>query len=416
MKARKVLFAVFVAVGLMGLSAADLMEDRASDGRVATKPVSMAMASKAGMEQKMKALEKTDEALKKEVAKIPILEREHQELQTAVSKLSKIDQQGRHTNPVASKKSATTDQQGQAGKDRAAVRSWLNKKTKKKLVRNAVELYDTREEKKDAKSRLTRQLKIAMLRKRNINRKARKVCEKGYPDMYSNCAADTGFLQTTWPKLKEDSREATGEFKKRTKELFGTDTKALNKKDLSEYTVLEKKFCTSRRNLLCKFKSRGKRGWRIRLAGRRAVQKSKCIQNLALAGSKIIVGDLTDLGGAVPPGNARGIFMGFNIKNFNYDTFITNCEGSRPGDEICRIIRRGLAMRRGRRCIPVNKAFPVKFRLSDGFNDDSMSACVQIFSDTTGRYRYKISLADECKKISSRRRKLLQDDTGSSGC
>jgi hypothetical protein len=75
MKARKVLFAVFVAVGLMGLSAADLMEDRASDGRVATKPVSMAMASKAGMEQKMKALEKTDEALKKEVAKIPILER-----------------------------------------------------------------------------------------------------------------------------------------------------------------------------------------------------------------------------------------------------------------------------------------------------------------------------------------------------
>ena len=178
MKARKVLFAVFVAVGLMGLSAADLMEDRASDGRVATKPVSMAMASKAGMEQKMKALEKTDEALKKEVAKIPILEREHQELQTAVSKLSKIDQQGRHTNPVASKKSATTDQQGQAGKDRAAVRSWPNKKTKKKLVRNAVELYDTREEKKDAKSRLTRQLNIAMLLKRNsrkFKRKARKL-------------------------------------------------------------------------------------------------------------------------------------------------------------------------------------------------------------------------------------------------
>ena len=93
MKTWVVLCVALVMTGMVGLSTADQLNDRALNGRVTTEPMAMAIKAKvSASDEKFQALKKKDADLKTEAAKVPMLERNDEELKSKVAKLEQADE------------------------------------------------------------------------------------------------------------------------------------------------------------------------------------------------------------------------------------------------------------------------------------------------------------------------------------
>lgn len=138
---------------------------------------------------------------------------------------------------------------------------------------------------------------------------------------------------------------------------------------------------------------------------------NKCVKEIGVKGTNISIPELAEVGGVVPdPTNF------FNVHDFDSDHFKVDCSNpAAAATTVCQLLTFSPAS-----CEHVpSYAYRATVKLKHGAATGTITHCIKI-KPVNGRYRYWIRpiKADAPCTINKgiRRRQLLQDDTGSSGC
>jgi hypothetical protein len=138
---------------------------------------------------------------------------------------------------------------------------------------------------------------------------------------------------------------------------------------------------------------------------------NKCVKEIGLKGTNISIPELAEVGGVVPdPTNF------FNVRDFDSDHFKVDCSNPAAAvTTLCQLLTFSPAS-----CEHVpSYAYKATVKLKRGAAAGTVTHCIKI-KPVSGRYRYwirPIEANGPCTiNNGMRRRRLLQDDTGSSGC